>query len=356
MALRALLPEFRPKRGRRKADGIESDNTVLAKRVHVEDPDTIRPSTTFEEDYSAYPRSALPWSPQSSQPDTWTSHVAIAPKTTVAEGLRSSPQPVVQPAGQQIRWRLNDENTPLTPYPQSAITPRHLRSLSPSFDEPQSAHPSTNSGTSASARSRKRRGPAVSAAWPGSSNAATGKLRGRPPSNRSTQNGPFTTFPVNPHSKTGPNSVLDPPNLALSPSPSHDHLVEDAARDSQLTMTPSPQPVVPPQLLAKGPKKLQLQVPQHLGGPVRLATPPRVLINGESNRQSSLLALGQERRTSADFFKDLDDTSREGPEENGSDEIEDVDWKRRALTLKRKLQEKEEELRDLKRRVIQAVM
>jgi hypothetical protein len=103
----------------------------------------------------------------------------------------------------------------------------------------------------------------------------------------------------------------------------------------------------------KKPSKLQLQVPEHSGGPVRLATPPTVLINGESNNRQS--SHGHERRSSADFFNQID----EGSEEDGgedADEEEGVDWKKRALTLKRKLIEKEEELRAMKRRVLDAVM
>ena len=99
--------------------------------------------------------------------------------------------------------------------------------------------------------------------------------------------------------------------------------------------------------------KLQLQVPEHSGGPVRLATPPRVLINGESNRQATQ---NHERRSSADFFNQLDDVSEEDGVEIGDEEESNVDWKKRALTLKRKLIEKEEELRAMKRRVLDAVM
>lgn len=87
---------------------------------------------------------------------------------------------------------------------------------------------------------------------------------------------------------------------------------------------------------------------------MRLATPPRVLINGESNGGARGHG-GHERRSSADFFNQLDEVE----EEDGMvDEEEDVgvDWKRRALALKRKLVEKEEELRAMKRRVLDAVM
>ena len=117
------------------------------------------------------------------------------------------------------------------------------------------------------------------------------------------------------------------------------------------------------------PSKLQLQVPEHAGGPVRLATPPQVLINGESNRHHSQSS--QERRSSAEFFGQLEDDDASdlmmdldgNPDEgdgggggNGGGMGESIDWKRRALFLKRKLLEKETELKALKRRVLDAVM
>ena len=86
---------------------------------------------------------------------------------------------------------------------------------------------------------------------------------------------------------------------------------------------------------------------------MRLATPPRVLINGEINRQATHT---HERRSSADFFNHLDEVSEEDGMEDGDEEEQNVDWKRRALTLKRKLMEKEEELKAMKRRVLDAVM
>ena len=126
-------------------------------------------------------------------------------------------------------------------------------------------------------------------------------------------------------------------------------------------MTPQTQPSITfntahalgdPAVLPKR-SKLQLQVPEHSGGPVRLATPPRVLINGESNRP---ITHNQERRSSVDFFNQIDEVSEEDGIVDVDEEEVNVDWKKRALTLKRKLVEKEEELRLMKRRVLDAVM
>ncbi len=115
------------------------------------------------------------------------------------------------------------------------------------------------------------------------------------------------------------------------------------------------------QSLVRKPSKLQLQVPEHSGGPVRLATPPRVLINGESDRHGQENNINQqhERKSSADFFESVDEGSADDGTGAGDDDDDMngiVDWKRRAIVLKRKLTEKEDELRALKRRVLEAVM
>ena len=63
------------------------------------------------------------------------------------------------------------------------------------------------------------------------------------------------------------------------------------------------------------------------------------------------------RRQSAEFFSQLDEVSEvdeieEAEDEEGTKE----DWKRRALTLKKKLAEKEDEVESVKRRVLDAVI
>ena len=108
-----------------------------------------------------------------------------------------------------------------------------------------------------------------------------------------------------------------------------------------------------PESFVRKPSKLQLQVPDNPGGPVRLATPPTVLINGETDRP---IPYRHERRSSADFFNQIDEVTEDEVEEDGDDAGGQVDWRRRALMLKKKLQEKEEELKALKRRVLDAVM
>ncbi len=68
---------------------------------------------------------------------------------------------------------------------------------------------------------------------------------------------------------------------------------------------------------------------------------------------------GHERRSSADFFNVIDDEASEvAPDEvlKGLEDDEGVDWKRRALVLKRKVLELEAELKGIRRRVLEAVM
>ncbi len=354
LALRALLPEWRPKRGRRKAEDNDGENTPNRKTQFRRSASTDFFSN-FDEQYATNPPSAAPWSAQP-QGEAWTAaQVAIAPRSQNAGQTPISGHLFAQPAGQQIRWRLNDhENTPSTPHPQSAITPRHRYSGSPSFEEPRSANP-TSVGKSSGGPSRKRRGPAVSSAWPGSNGASTGKIRGRPPSNRSVQDGPFSTFPANPSSKDGPTiNVSTPVEPAISsPVQGQSHQTPQIIKSPpELGAFPKGISTDPSQV--RRPSKLQLQVPEHAGGPVRLATPPQVLINGESNRHSQS---SHERRSSADFFNhDLMDVDGNHEDGDGGTGNENVDWKRIALLLKRKLQEKEEEFKALKRRVLDAVM
>lgn len=349
LAVRALLPQWRPKRGRRKAEDSEAEveATSANKKQHIR-TSSADFTSMFEEQYSAAPSSAMPWSAQPQQNDPWAAaQVAIAPKTPSTGQTPTPNQLSAQSMGQQTRWRFTSNETPSSPYPQSAITPRNGFSANLAFDEPRSAHPSTNSSKSPN-RSRKKHGPAVSSAWPSTTSTTSGKLRGRPPSNRSVQDGPFSTFPVNPNAKETPTISVGTPTHT-SPSPSR-----ETPPSTQQSLTFNQKAAFGDFSQARKTNKLQLQVPEHSGGPVRLATPPRVLINGESNRQASV---NHERRSSAEFFNDLDEVSEEEEgEDDANEEEENIDWKRRALTLKKKLLEKEEELRTMKRRVLDAVM
>lgn len=217
--------------------------------------------------------------------DPWTATSSITPSTAITSA--SSPGRMSQkgltpysasPMSGQ-RWRLNAHDNPQTPHPLSAVTPQ---SAYPFFDEPQSAV----TPSSARPRARRRHGPAVSSAWSTNNNSSTGKLRGRPPSNRSIRDGPFVTFPANPKTREGPPIDRNPGNLtpiverAHSDPPAHDHVFR---------FPPTPASAISPSKLEASlpggaqKQRLSLQVPQIVGNPVRLVT-PTVLVNGEENQ------------------------------------------------------------------------
>jgi len=349
LALRALLPEWRPKRGRRKLEANDGNHGTPTKRARREGSLNAESIATPLEAQTALLQSALGWGQQTGAElfrpdDPWgAAQRALLPKSATSSQAQ-------QRDGQQTFWVDLPDATPSTPYPQSAITPRHSRSAISSQDAPQSAHPLS------SGRIRKRHGPAVSAAWPSGGNAAAGKLpRGRPPNNRSVQDGPFSTFPVNSQIKT---PIQPPADTLIQPTRGHPWIPYTAINNSFANQSPPASAAFVPsaQTLVKKPSKLSLQVPQHAGGPVRLATPPpKVLVNGEDGGSVPTSSQAYERRSSADYFNSLDEEASELGNES-EEEDERVDWKRRAMLLKRKLRDKEAELKAIRRRVMEAVM
>ncbi|KZM28815.1 uncharacterized protein EKO05_0008550 [Ascochyta rabiei] len=316
LAIRALDPKFKPKRGRRKADDADEEldaelDTPARKRPQL---DTSIPFGNALQPQSAYPTSAHPdhmggfLTPH----DPWTAASAITPASALHASHRLKQQENVTPysasplsGGQQIRWRLNSQE-PATPHPLSAVTPSSAHHF---FDEPQSAV----TPSSARPRARRRHGPAVSSAWSASSTTPGGKPRGRPPSNRSTRDGPFVTFPVNP-SREGTPVDIQRHSGALTP------IVErrqsgSPAPEPVFRFPPTPASALPPStgespvISAGGTQRqrLSLQVPQNIGNPVRLIT-PTVLVNGEEDptpstaAASSAISFGSERSFSAQSF------------------------------------------------------
>jgi hypothetical protein len=261
LALRALLPETRPKRGRRKAEDRDENDTGKSpsQRPRLDSP-------TLSEDFMMARASLIGDSttPATAHPDFQQSF-RLAPWS--ASELRTPA------ADTSFRWPPADSHQPLSAhplsaYPQSAMTPTTRTQLWGDLNEPRSA-------VTPKTRARRRHGPAVSSAWPSNGGVSSGKLRGRPPSNRSVTDGPFSTFPVN------PGGSRDVPTISL--------------RDNTPTATPvvgnsdGPQFFPPAGLQASEsnsqpqngrPGRLQLQVPERQGGAVRLATPPQVLVNG----------------------------------------------------------------------------
>lgn len=297
LAIRALDSKFRPKRGRRKNDEGEDEVDMVNQPPAPKRPqlDTSIPFGNVLQPQSAYPNSGHPENIEGflGAHDPWTAS-AITPSSAMTAASapgRLNPNKNLTPysaspmSGQQLRWRLNTQDNPTTPHPLSAVTPQ---SAHPGFfDEPQSAVT-----PSSSKRTRRRHGPAVSSAWPSNNSTATGKLRGRPPSNRSVRDGPFVTFPANPKTKEGPTIDMNRNPGNLTP------IVERAQSDPPIAeqhfrFPPTPASAVSPTTIdshipstSQRPHRLSLQVPQNVGNPVRLVT-PTVLVNGEQNDSSN---------------------------------------------------------------------
>ncbi|RMZ67277.1 ARS binding Abp2 [Pyrenophora seminiperda CCB06] len=292
LAIRALDPKFKPKRGRRKADEGDDDidfdqGTPARKRPQL---DTSIPFGNVLQPQSAYPTSAHPNNMHGAflTQDPWTSVSAVTPSSALTAASAPSrlghnnltPYSASPMSGQQIRWRLNTEN-PQTPHPLSAVTPQ---SAYPFFEEPQSAV----TPSSARSRSRRRHGPAVSSAWSTNSSSSTGKLRGRPPSNRSIRDGPYVTFPANPKTKEGPPIDRNPGNLTPIVERAHS---DPPAPENSFRFPPTPASAISSSkmdgpLVGGMPQKqrLSLQVPPNVGNPVVRLVTPTVLVNGEENQ------------------------------------------------------------------------
>lgn len=266
LALRALLPEMRPKRGRRKAEDKDDENDT------GKSPNQRRrlDSPTLSEDFM------LARSPLISDNTTPARPHPLHPAFHAGFGRmdpeRLGPWSTTDLRPNAFQWGADCTQTPMTAYPQSAITPNN-RTAQAWNDEPRSAITPNSKN-----RSRRRHGPAVSSAWPSNGSASSGKLRGRPPTNRSTVDGPFSTFPANPSSRDVPTINLRDNTPTATPVvadteipqffPADMNAVNAANQISQVAR----------------PRRLQLQVPERQGGAVRLATPPPVvLVNGEGS-------------------------------------------------------------------------
>ncbi|KAL4889940.1 ARS binding protein 2-domain-containing protein [Aspergillus ambiguus] len=264
LALRALMPQWKPKRGRKRAEEREIVSERSVKRPQLDTSVGVLRAGSFPASSTTFPQSAIPFSafPEEIEAnDPW-----IAPQPSFpAEGSSAPP-------AQDPRWRPI-ERAPSPPgYPHSAIIPRgqHPSEVFLPPTEPRSAVTPTSGEKT---RPKRRHGPAVSSAWPSTNGSSSGKARGRPP-NKGTVSGPFSSFPVDP-SRSGPGQ---PQNSGSSSSPA---IIVDQDPSNRLSQSQYSQSPTPYQ--AGRPSKLQLQVPQHAGAPVRLATPPMLMVNGVNN-------------------------------------------------------------------------
>ncbi|KAF2006244.1 hypothetical protein P154DRAFT_517901 [Amniculicola lignicola CBS 123094] len=323
LAIRALDPKFRPKRGRRKADDEQEDSELVQSTPPRKRPqlDTSIPFGNALQPQSAYPSSTHPDNMDGflGPHDPWTASAMTPASAMSAPGgpSRMNPKNLTpysaspMSGGQHLRWRLNTQDNPTTPHPLSAVTPH---SAHPDyFDEPQSAI----TPSSSKPRARRRHGPAVSSAWPSNNASSTGKLRGRPPSNRSVRDGPFSTFPANPKGREGP--TIDMKQNPLTPIVERGHSEPPVMQaEHNFRFPPTPASAISPTTiqdsLPNGPQgrphRLSLQVPPNVGNPVRLVT-PTVLVNGEQDPSPSTslapsaLSAGPRRQSPATYFDEV---------------------------------------------------
>lgn len=262
LAIRALDPSFRPKRGRRRNSETDQDASVEVVETGSKQPG-IDDGSSLGLPISAYPASAHP----DNYSDPWQIASAVTSQTYAPWANRmASPQTAVAAtAPSHLRWQLHGSSRNVTtPHPMTAQPTSMAAHIEAAFDADDA---------SKMPRKRRKHGPAVSSAWP-STNTPGAKPRGRPPASRNMQDGPFGTFPADP-SYEKPSAPMKQASAELTLPPEQ---------------RPVPQQMLPPLVRSQSdglgrPGKLSLQVPQHVGGPVRLATPPppRVLVNGESD-------------------------------------------------------------------------
>lgn len=240
MALRALLPQIRPRRGRRK------------------------PEDDLNKSPSQRPRLSPPLSGESRAPEPWTAH-PDGSRTFMfppSDQLRSSILP-----GPNSTWNNDMSQTPLSAYPQSAMTPVNGKFWA---DEPRSAL----TPSKAKLLSRRHGAKVVSSAWRSGGAGTGGKTRGRPPINRVSEGTPPASADPN-RSSQGlmvDNGIPESAQSAITPT-----IVfpPQQAPTSAPAPTSIPWDSIPPQASRNArPGRLSLQVPERVGGSVRLATPP----------------------------------------------------------------------------------
>ncbi|KAJ4199682.1 hypothetical protein NW767_008101 [Fusarium falciforme] len=255
MALRALLPQIRPRRGRKRP----ADDEVVA---------------------SPAQRSFL--APPSATDDLRTGLTSV-----LSAGPGAAP------------WNLPEgvQQTPLFRWPQSAVTPTTRNAFWDDALEPQSGVTPSKPKPGTQRRGAKN----VSSAWrPGVASGGV-KPRGRPPMNRTpieTSLPPFSsstpTPPLGEH--TAPAYTQSVP---VSAAPAI-----DGAPQYPIPASAAPYSQPPPGTERPPRPNISLQVPDRPPGSVRLATPPpAVVINGELSNHLPAPDPTQQTPTPANFTK-----------------------------------------------------
>lgn len=259
MALRALLPQIRPRRGRKRPeeDGLSKSPS---QRPRLDSPGF------GGESRMSRPDSLDPWT---AHPDGRSSFIfpPVDPRSSVLPEANSA-----------YPWSNDVSREPMSAYPQSAMTPSTRGTFWGDPAEPRSAI----SPSKAKSLGRRHGAKVVSSAWRSGGVSTGGRPRGRPPASRGNET-PLTPipderreFPPTPLQESTPQSTTAPASSMLPPDPVPKPPGPTSAPTSTPTSAPGPRP--------SRPGRLSLQVPERAGGPVRLATPPPpvVMVNGKS--------------------------------------------------------------------------
>lgn len=242
MALRALLPHIRPKRGRRRPDGDEAGGSPAAQRARLSPPSAID-------------------DPRQGRSGPWSAH----PDTRPMDSFR----------GQPPAWNQPENNlTPVAGWPQSALTPTSKTSFWDDTMEPRSAVTPSKPRLPGQRRGVKN----VSSAWRPGSLEPGAKTRGRPPINRGvTDEPPSFSQPGWPASKesTSEETITPGGTPPVHPGPAHHYpYSQPQVANGMSPVTSMMDHRGPPDNQRPSRPSISLQVPERPPGSVRLATPP----------------------------------------------------------------------------------
>ncbi|KAI1472100.1 ARS binding protein 2-domain-containing protein [Daldinia caldariorum] len=258
MALRALLPHIRPRRGRKRPED-DSFSKSPSQRPRLESPNSNG------EARAARPDALDPWT---AHPDGRSAFMfpPVDPRSSVLPEANSA-----------FPWGNDVSREPMSAYPHSAMTPSTRGAFWGDPMEPRSAI----SPPKARSLGRRHGAKVVSSAWRSGGVSTSGRPRGRPPSSRPSD-GPLSAIPdernefqATPFEQSAPQSDVFPESM---------HPLDQLPKSTGPTSAPITTPTTTtPTTRPSRPGRLSLQVPERAGGPVRLATPPPFLmVNGKS--------------------------------------------------------------------------
>ncbi|POR38707.1 ARS-binding protein 2 [Tolypocladium paradoxum] len=244
MALRALLPHIRPKRGRKRPEGDDATGSPAQRQ-------RLSPSAAVDD----YRHGLQPWS---AHPD----------------GRLSIPMDPNRPQNGGS-WGQNDSlQTPLSRWPQSAVTPTSRGTFWDDALEPRSALTPSRPKPPNHRRGAKN----VSSAWKPGGNDPGGKQRGRPPTIRTPVDGASPAMqswtPTQATNAGDPNFTGPPQEMDTGYQPTSHPQMNGQKPPTSMPHPTQQQTQTPQEGSRPARPSISLQVPERQGGSVRLATPP----------------------------------------------------------------------------------